>query len=116
MTKSGIEPGPYECVTFSNLDTTGEEDSQRLNGRPTNRDSSEHERQTGQLDWSTGTIDASYTREADQHASQPKAVRHIQGQQRSLVTIARRNCPMSAKAEFDGRPDSPDRSSSASAQ
>ena len=81
MTKSRIEPGPYECVTFSNLDAAGEEDSQGVNGRPANSDAGEHESQTGQLEGSTGTIDASYTQEADQHAGQPKAVRRIQGQQ-----------------------------------
>jgi hypothetical protein len=75
-------------VTFSNLDATREEDSQGLNGRPANSDAGEHESQTEQLERSTCTIDASYTQEADQHTGQPKAVRHIQGQQRSLVAIA----------------------------
>jgi hypothetical protein len=88
MTKSRIEPGPYECVTFSNLDATREKDSQGANGRPANSDAGEHESQAGQLEGSAGTIDASYTQEADHHAGQPKAVRHIQGQQRSLVPIA----------------------------
>ena len=81
MTKSRIEPGPYECVTFSNLDATREEDPQGVNGRPANSDAGEQESQTGQLERSRGTIDASYAEEADQHADQPKAVRHIQGQQ-----------------------------------
>ena len=56
MTKSRIDPGPYECVTFSNLDATREEDSQGMNGRPANSDAGEHESQTGQLERSIGTI------------------------------------------------------------
>jgi hypothetical protein len=52
-----------------------------VNGRPANSDTGEQESQTGQLERSIGTIDASYAEEADQHANQPKAVRHIQGQQ-----------------------------------
>jgi hypothetical protein len=88
MAQSRIEPRSCELVTFSNLDATREEDSQGVNGRPTNTDAGEHESQTGQLERSTGTIDASYTQEADQHADQSNAVCHIQGQQRSLVPIA----------------------------
>jgi hypothetical protein len=75
-------------VTFSNLDATREEDSQSVNSRPANTDAGEHESQTGQLEKSTGTIDASYTQEPDQHADQSKEVCHIQSQQRSLVPIA----------------------------
>jgi hypothetical protein len=75
-------------VTFSNLDATREEDPQGVNGRPANSDAGDHESQTGQLEKSIGTIDASYAQKADQHADQPKAVRHIQDQQRSLVPIA----------------------------
>ena len=87
MTKSRIEPGPYECVTFSNLDATREEDPQGVNGRPANSDAGDHESQTGHLERSIGTIDASYAQKADQQADQLKAVRHIQGQQQSLVRI-----------------------------
>ena len=45
MTKSRIEPGPYECVTFSNLDAPREEDSQGVNGRPANSDPGQQESQ-----------------------------------------------------------------------
>jgi hypothetical protein len=75
-------------VTFSNLDATREEDSQGVNGRQANSDASEHESQTEQLERSTCTVAVSYTEETNQHAAQPKAVRHIQDQQRSLVAIA----------------------------
>jgi hypothetical protein len=88
MTKSRIKPGPYECVTFLNLDATREEAPQGVDGGPANSDAGDHESQTGQLERSIGTIDASYAQKADQDADQLKAVRHIQGQQRSLVPIA----------------------------
>jgi hypothetical protein len=52
-----------------------------VNGRPANSDPGEQESHTGQLERSIGTIDASYAEEADEHADQLKAMRHIQGQQ-----------------------------------
>ena len=75
-------------MTLSNLDATREKDPQGVNGRPANSDAGDHESQTGQLERSIGTIDASYAQKADQHSDQLKAVRHVQGQQRSLVRIA----------------------------
>lgn len=80
MTKPRIEPGPYECVAFLNLDATREEDPQGMNRGPANSDAGDHESQTGQLERNTGTIDASDVQEADQHADQPKDVRDTQGQ------------------------------------
>src|SRR5919108_1362821 len=59
MTKSRIEPGSYEGVTFSNLDATREEDPQGMNGRPANSDPGEQESQTGHLKKGIGTIDVS---------------------------------------------------------
>ena len=114
MTNSRIEPAPYECVTFSNLDATREEDPQGVDGRPANSDAGEQKSQTRPLDRSIVSSDASYAQEAHQHADQLKAVRHIQGQQRSLVPIARRSCPMPGKGELSGPPDTQDRGSSAS--
>jgi hypothetical protein len=75
-------------VTFLNLDATREQDPQGVNGGPANSDAGEQESQTPQLERSIVTINASYAQEADQNADQSKAVRHIQGQQRSLVPIA----------------------------
>jgi hypothetical protein len=45
MTKSRIEPGPYECVAFLNLDATREEDPQGVNGGPANSDAGEQQSQ-----------------------------------------------------------------------
>jgi hypothetical protein len=75
-------------VISLNLDTPREQAFQGANGHEANADAHEHERQTGPLKRSTGTVDAACPQEANQHADESKDVRYVQGQQRSLIPIA----------------------------